>query len=61
VNRASINSTPTRCFDICRRRCVTVARGGRPDERLLVAAGTPLSDVVARLNLAAVEEQGVSS
>jgi hypothetical protein len=55
--KARIAIYETGCFDICPKRRVTVARSGRPDERLLIAAGTPLSTIVDRLNLAAIGGQ----
>jgi predicted metal-binding protein len=55
--KARIAVIETGCFDICPKHRVTVLRGSRPDERLLIAAGTPLADIADRLNLAAIEDQ----
>ena len=54
--KARIAVFETGCFDICPKRRVTVTRGSRPDERLLIAPGTPFAEIVDRLNLAGVED-----
>jgi hypothetical protein len=54
--KAQIAVFETGCFDICPKRRVTVSRGSRPDERLLVAPGTPFEEIADRLNLGGIEE-----
>jgi hypothetical protein len=42
----------TRCLGVCPRGAVTVVNGAHPGGWLVVAAGTPIAEVEARLGLA---------
>jgi hypothetical protein len=54
--KARIAVFETGCFDICPKHRVTVTRGSRPDERLLIAPGTSFAEIVDRLNLAGIDQ-----
>lgn len=54
--KARIAVFETGCFAVCPKRRVTVTRGSRPDERLLIAPGTQIAEIVDRLNLGGMDQ-----
>lgn len=48
---ASVRLVETGCLDICPKGAVVVIAGDRPGETLLIAGGTPINEVAARLGL----------
>jgi predicted metal-binding protein len=49
--KAQAGVVTTRCLGVCPRGAVTVVNGARPGEWMIVAAGTPIEEVEARLAL----------
>jgi predicted metal-binding protein len=49
--KAQAGVVTTRCLGVCPRGAVTVVNGARPGEWMIVAAGTPIGEVEARLAL----------
>ena len=49
--KAAVGVVEVDCLKICPKRAVVVVDGAQPGEWLLVAAGTPVVEVVARLGL----------
>jgi predicted metal-binding protein len=50
--KARAGVVTTRCLGVCPRGAVTVVNGAHPGGWLVVAAGTPIAEVEARLGLA---------
>ena len=50
--RAEIRIVETRCLDICPKRAVALIDGNSPGEIVIVAAGTSVDELAARLELA---------
>ena len=49
--KAGFGVIETKCLKLCPKRAVTVVNGARPDEWLVIAAGTSMADVEAALAL----------
>ncbi|SNS39659.1 hypothetical protein SAMN06295912_105212 [Sphingomonas laterariae] len=56
--KAKLGVVEVGCLDICPKRAVTVVDTRHPGEWLIVRAGTPVEDVVGRLNRSADETGG---
>ena len=52
--KAPLGIIETRCLGVCPRGAVTVIDAARPEEWLLVRAGTPIDEVATALALAEV-------
>jgi predicted metal-binding protein len=51
--KARIGVIETRCLGLCPKRGVTMVHGTRPREWMVVAPGTPVTDVIAALGVGA--------
>ena len=47
--KASVGVVPVKCLGLCPKNAVTVIDSRRPGEWLIVAAGTPIPEIVASL------------
>jgi predicted metal-binding protein len=48
--RRQVRGVETGCFSVCPKRAVSVMRGARPDEILVVPAGADAAEVLRRLD-----------
>ena len=53
--KAKLGVVSTGCLKVCPRHAVTVVDGARPQEWMIVQAGTPIEQVEARLGLSEPE------
>lgn len=53
ARKASVGIIETGCFDVCPKGAVVVVKAGRPAEWLVVPRGTPMGEILDRLDLKA--------
>ncbi len=51
ARKGSIGIIETGCFDVCPKGAVVVVKADRPDDWLVIPSGTPMDEILARLDL----------